>query len=68
MNKLMELIHNEMEKKRIKFDKDYVNVFRFNDCIVFYYWEEENNSVRIDFEHLGTHNFFEIDENIAEID
>jgi hypothetical protein len=64
MNKLMDIIKSEMEKRKLKLDKDYVNVFRFNDCIVFYYFDEDKNSVQIDVENLGTHNFFDVNEDI----
>jgi hypothetical protein len=61
VKKLMEIISETMERDGIKLDKDYVNVFRFNDCMVFYYYDEETNAIKIDVENLGTHNFYFID-------
>jgi hypothetical protein len=64
MDKLMDIISSEMQKRNIKLDKDYVNVFRFNDCIVFYYFNEDEKQIKIDVENLGTHNYFEVNEDI----
>jgi hypothetical protein len=67
MKKLMEIITETMEKDGIKLDKDYVNVFRFNDCMVFYYYDEETKAIKIDVEDLGAHNFYFIDKELSSI-
>ena len=64
MKELTEIITEEMTKRNIKLDKDYVNVFRFNDCMVFYYYDEEEKTIKLDIENLGTHNFFEINKDL----
>lgn len=64
LDKLAKIISEEMEKRNLKLDKDCVNVFRFNDCIVFYYYDEDEKQIKLDVESLGTHNFFEINQEV----